>query len=473
MHSSLGRDLAELDAILDRARAMAGAYLQALPHLPAAACLPADLALRARLPAQGIGAQAALQRFEHDHVPLLSGSPGPRYFGFVTGGATPAALAADWLVGTYDQSTQRSGDSCAATIEAQAVDLLRQLLHWPESWTGVCVTGATMANYVGLALARQWYGHLHGRDVAAEGAWGLPPPAVFAGAAHSSTLKALSMAGMGRRQLQALPLLPGREAIDVAALERALVARDGAPCIVVASAGTVNTVDFDDLAAIAALKTRHRFWLHVDAAFGGIAAASDRYRHLLDGIEAADSVTVDAHKWLNVPYDCAVAYTAHLPLQLEVFQNHSSYLPPPQAVENNYLHLAPENSRRFRALPLWMTLLAYGRDGYAELVERNCASARRLGALIEADSRFRLAAPVRLNVVCFALAGGDAAAMQALQQALHADGTAYLSPSVLDGRPILRAALCNWRTTDADVELTFAALQRLADSLEELSQPAG
>ncbi|WP_202594168.1 pyridoxal phosphate-dependent decarboxylase family protein [Frateuria defendens] len=460
MHPRFQQDLAGLDAILDEARAIAGGYLRELPERPAAATPPA-LPARIALPEQGEGALAVLRRFMREHGDALSGSSGPRYFGFVTGGATPAALAADWLVGAFDQNTQRNGDTCAAAIEQQAVNLLGELLGWPPAWTGVCVTGATMANYVGMALARQWAGHRHGRDVAADGLLGLPPIPVFAGSAHSSTVKALSMAGLGRAALRALPLLPGREALDVAALERALQEHGEAPAIVVASAGTVNTVDFDDLAAIASLKRRTPFWLHVDAAFGGIAAASARYRPRLAGIGAADSVTVDAHKWLNVPYDCAVAYTAHLPLQREVFQNHSAYLPPPQAVPDNFLHLAPENSRRFRALPLWASLLAYGREGYAELVERNAAAAARLGELIGADPRFRLAAPVRLNVVCFALADGDAARLAALRQALHEDGTAYLSPSVLDGRPVLRAALCNWRTTVADVERTFAALQRL------------
>jgi glutamate/tyrosine decarboxylase-like PLP-dependent enzyme len=220
-------------------------------------------------------------------------------------------------------------------------------------------------------------------------------------------------------------------------------------------------VDFDDLLAIAELKQRYRFWLHVDAAFGGVAAASEPRRALMAGIEMADSVTVDAHKWLNVPYDCAIAYTAHLPLQVEVFQNQSAYLPSPEPLPDNYLHLTPENSRRFRALPLWMGLLAYGRAGYADMVERNCEAARYLGERIAADERLRLAAPVRLNVVCFAPKGADAQAIAALQKAMHRDGTAYLSPSVLGGEPILRAAICNWRTTKQDIDLTFDALQRL------------
>jgi glutamate/tyrosine decarboxylase-like PLP-dependent enzyme len=461
MYERLRDDLSTFDAILDQARAMAGGYLATLEQRPAAASFAETMPAHIELPVHGDGAIAVLKRFERDHSPLLSGSPGPRYFGFVTGGGTPASLAADWLVSTYDQNAQRNGDTCASTIELQAVDMLRQLLGWPASWTGACVTGATMANYVGIVLARQWVGCQYGRDVAADGLLGLQSVPVFAGSAHSSTLKALSMAGLGRNAMHVLPQLPGREAFDVAALEQLLIKRGDQPSIVVASAGTVNTVDFDDLLAIAQLKQRHRFWLHVDAAFGGIAAASEPRRALMAGIEAADSVTVDAHKWLNVPYDCAIAYTAHLPLQVEVFQNQSAYLPLPEVLPDHFLHLTPENSRRFRALPLWMGLLAYGREGYAEIVERNCEAARYLAELIDADERFHLAAPVRLNVVCFAPVGADAQVVTNLQKAMHRDGTAYLSPSVLHGKPILRAAICNWRTTKDDIDLTFATLQRL------------
>jgi glutamate/tyrosine decarboxylase-like PLP-dependent enzyme len=467
----LDEDAERFAAILDRARALAGDYLDSLDHRPAAATLPdRGLAVTATLPVEGVGALAALDRFSSDYDRYLSASPGARYFGFVTGGGSPAALAADWLVATFDQNAQLNGDSCAPFIEAQAIDMLRQLLAWPATWTGVCVTGATMANYVGIAMARQWAGKMLGRDIAADGLWGLQPIAVFAGAAHSSTSKALSMAGFGRNALHSLPLLDGRETFDIAALEAALIAHGDAPKIVVASAGTVNTVDFDDLAALAALKQRHPFWLHVDAAFGGIAAASPARRALLAGIEAADSVTVDAHKWLNVPYDCAVAFTAqkHLPLQIEIFRNQSAYLPAPEAVAHNYLHLTPENSRRLRALPLWMSLVAYGQAGFAEIVERNCASAQLLGERIAAHPRFRLAAPVRLNVVCLALREDRIDAAQQLSQlckALHAEGTAFVTPSMLDGKPVLRVAICNWRTTDADIEMTCEALFRLADAL--------
>lgn len=269
------------------------------------------------------------------------------------------------------------------------------------------------------------------------------------------------MLGLGRSSLHAPPLLPGREAIGIAVLEAALKGQGEAPVIVVASAGTVNTVDFDDLAALAELKQTYRFWLHVDAAFGGIVAASPARRGLLEGISAADSVTVDAHKWLNVPYDCAIAFTRHLSLQIEVFGNHSPYLSQPAVIPNNYLHMAPENSRRFRALPLWITLVAYGAAGYAEIVERNCDCAAHLGRLIESEPRLRLAAAVRLNVVSFSLAVGDDAAIVKLQAALHASGVAYLSLSRLNEKAILRAALCNWRTTTEDVDRLFETIQSL------------
>ncbi len=465
MHSSLARDREDLDDILAQAVRHAQAYLHGLDQRPASAGLAeADVGDTTALPESGPGAAAALDEFHREFEHHLSASPGSRYFGFVTGGATPAALAADWLVGTYDQNAQLNNDTCAPHIEAQAIDMLRQLLDWPVHWSGTCVTGATMANFTGLAIARQWYGHELGHDIAADGLHGLPPPAIFAGSAHSSTLKALAMLGLGRNGLHALPLLPQREALDVSALESALEALDGAPAIVCASAGTVNTVDYDDLAAIARLKQRHRFWLHVDAAFGGIAAASNQHRHLLEGIEAADSVTVDAHKWLNVPYDCAVLFTAHLPLQLQVFQNHSPYLPPPRAVVNNYLHLGPENSRRWRALPLWMTLRAYGRDGHAEIVERNVDAARYFGEVIATEPRLRLAAPVRLNVVCFGLADNDDAKLAVLKRRLDAEGTAYFSASRLGDQAILRAAICNWRTTRADIDHSFAALRDCLDA---------
>lgn len=227
------------------------------------------------------------------------------------------------------------------------------------------MTGASVSNTVGLAIAREWLGERLGVSVSREGAAALGPVDVLSGSPHSSVTKALSVLGIGRDRLHTVPVLPGnREAVDVERLAAALDALDGRPAVVVANAGTVNTVDFDDLRAIAALKERYDFWLHVDAAFGGFAALSPSYAHLVDGLDAADSVCVDLHKWLNVPYDAAVQFTRRRDLQVRVFHNESPYLGLPTD-DPDFLHLTPENSRRLRALPAWFSLTAYGREGIA------------------------------------------------------------------------------------------------------------
>lgn len=296
-----------------------------------------------------------------------------------------------------------SDESIAPQIELETIALLRQLFKLPDEYGGSFVTGATMSNFVGLALGRQWIGNQRGINLAKKGLWGIAPINVFSGTPHSSVYKALSMLGMGRDAMTIVSCLPDREAINIAALEDQLKNQKGQPCIVVANAGTVNTVDFDDLTAIAELRTRYKFWMHVDAAFGGFAACSPKYHTLVQGLEFADSITIDAHKWLNVPYDAALQFTRHQELQAEVFQNAAAYLGQ-KTSSGNFVHLTPENSRRLRAMPSWFSLMAYGKQGYAEIVERNCQMAQWLGKQIDASDAFELLSPVRLNGVCFTFA---------------------------------------------------------------------
>ena len=468
MDKTLAQDAEQLQLILSQVLEQANRFFQTLPDRPAGS--PPQPILLEPLPSEGLGAIGALATFQQRFAGAMTSSTGSRYFGFVTGGATPAAIAGDWLTSVYDQNAFGAKDSAAPYLEQEAIDWLRQLFGLSTAHQGTFVTGATMANFVGLAIGRQWVGKQWGINVAQAGLTGLPPLTVLSGTPHSCIFKALSMLGLGRSSLQIVPCLPDREAIDLAALRQALNRAPGqAPAsIVVANAGTVNTVDFDDLQGIAALKQEFPFWLHVDAAFGGFAACSPLYRSQVAGLDLADSIAIDAHKWLNVPYDAAMQFTRHRSLQMEVFQNSAAYLGSPTSgspaglpTENpDFVHLTPENSRRLRALPAWFSLIAYGAAGYREIVERNCAIAQTLGNQIDASPNFRLLAPVRLNVVCFTLAVPTSEAIQQFLTVLNRQGKIFLTPTVYRGIPAIRAAFSNWRTEAADGAIAWEALNQ-------------
>jgi glutamate/tyrosine decarboxylase-like PLP-dependent enzyme len=460
MDPTLTEDLERLPELLQAARDFAVGEVRGLDHRPVAHLGKAPLP--APLPAGGAGTEGALARFAEHWAPGFSGSAGPRYLGFVTGGTTPAALAGDWLTGVYDQNVSGGAGSLAGALEHETLGWLRELFGLGEEHHGAFVSGATVSNTVGLAIAREWLGERRGVSVAREGVAALGPVDVLSGSPHSSVTKALSVLGLGRDSLRPVPVLPGnREAVDVERLDAALTALEGRPAVVVANAGTVNTVDFDDLRAIAELRERHDFWLHVDAAFGGFAALSPAYASLVAGLDAADSICVDLHKWLNVPYDAAVQFTRRQDLQVRVFHNASPYLGPPTQ-DPDFLHLTPENSRRLRALPAWFSLAAYGSAGHREIVERNAALARRLGERIAGVPGLRLLAPVRLNVVCFTLADDPSERrVHELADAVAASGEAFVTPTFYDGTHGLRAAFSNWRTSEADTDRVFDAVERL------------
>jgi glutamate/tyrosine decarboxylase-like PLP-dependent enzyme len=457
MNPQLEQDRRNFSSLLERTSLEAQKVLAEIDSR--AAFKTADTFEADTLPENGLGARGALELFLKKYAHQMTGSAGARYLGFVTGGATPASLMGDWLSSTFDNNAADPVSSITPQLERVTLAMLRDLFGLSDAHSGAFVSGATMSSFVGLAQARQWFGHQFGINIAQDGLYGVPNLKIFSGTPHSSIFKALSMLGLGRNNLELVPTLPDREAIDIAALRTALE-RHNAPCVVVANAGTVNTVDFDDLATINALKSEFQFWLHVDAAFGGFAATSPEFSSLVAGMDGVDSITIDAHKWLNVPYDSAMQFSRHQDLQLEVFQNTgAAYL---GAISENpeFVHLTPENSRRFRALPAWFTLLAYGREGHAEIVTRNVNLARALGEKIETSSDFKLLAPVRMNVVCFTLKNPDQTQITALLERIRDEGTAFLTPTNYKGIPAIRAAFSNWRTMPSDLELIWESLTR-------------
>lgn len=457
-------ELNSLELVLDQAKSAGLDFLENIGEKPT--YIADQSVVAADLADAGIGAACTLEVFRKHYEKLMVASPGPRYWGFVTGGTTPAAIAGDWLTAVYDQntqSTQGAGD-VSAIVEKETIRLLCQLLHLPDDFNGGFVTGATMSNFTGLAVARQWAGERSGRDVSREGMSG--DLVVMAATPHSSVIKSLAMMGIGSNKVVRIQTLEGREAIDLADFERMLIEHQNGQVIVNCSAGTVNTVDFDDIQAIVALKQKYHFWLHIDAAFGGFAACLPSQRHLLEGWEQADSITIDCHKWMNVPYDSAVSLVRkeHSRLQISTFQNSNApYLGDP--LENfSYLNFLPENSRRFRALPAWFSLTAYGRNGFEWIVQNSIARAEELGSYIESSEFFELAAPVRLNVVCFRLKSGIER-MAAFLHQMNRRGKVFMTPTSLSGKLAIRAAFVNYRTKKEDVLIAIREMEEVVRAL--------
>jgi glutamate/tyrosine decarboxylase-like PLP-dependent enzyme len=419
------------------------------------------------MPEMGDGTLATLTELAARGSQAATRSSGPRFFHFVMGGATPAALGADWLTSTYDQVAFAWASSpFAARLEQVAIDWLRQLFELPDSFGGVLTSGATMANFVGLAAARNWWAERLGADVDEDGLADLPPPVILSsGYLHPSAVQAIGMLGLGRTNVRRLTADEvGR--LDVAALERELAATRG-PAILVANAGEVNTGDFDPLAEIAELVERHDAWLHVDGAFGLFARLAPETRRLTEGVERADSVVADGHKWLNVPYDCGFAFVREpdrLPRSLNVG---APYLPSADEPHPNFGFMAPENSRRARALAVWATLRAYGREGYRTMVERHLALARRLADRVDSAPELERLADVPLNIVCFRARppGWSEAELDELNHrigaALRSDGRVIAGTTTYGGKVALRPAIVNWQTEEHDVDLLVDVVREL------------
>lgn len=460
---------ADLDGILarlgDEARRFFGELDERSVRAPDAASV-VD-AFGGPLPARGSGAPLTLDELIAGARPGLVASAGPRFFHLVVGGATDAALGADWLTTLWDQIAASPLTSpLAVRIEEVAVAWLRELFDLPPG-PGVLTTGGHGANLVGLLAARQWWGERHGRDVSEEGLAGLPAmPVLSSGLLHASAVKALAQLGLGRRAAQRYTTdNTGR--IDLAALEAALVALDGAPAVIVANAGDVNTGAFDPIDALATLAERHGAWLHVDGAFGLFARVTPRAAALARGAERAHSLASDCHKWLNVPYDCGVAFVRDRRLLLRANKLVADYLPrePSDGGAGATSHgpvlsnIALESSRRARGLPVWATLRALGRDGVRALVEASLARAQELARAVDEAPDLERLAPAPLNIVCFRAHPPGArrrdldALNERLGHAVLADGRVFIGTTRYAGRLALRAAFVNHRTRPSDVDL--------------------
>ena len=421
------------------------------------------------MPEDGAGSLAAVRELAERGQQAALRSSGPRFFHFVMGGGTPAALAADWLASTYDQVAFGWVSSpMAARLEQVAVDWLRQLFELPEEFGGVLTSGATMGNFVALAAARSWWAEQQGVDVDDVGLSSLPaPPILTSGYIHPSAVQAIGMLGMGQGNVERFARdAAGR--LDADALEMRLGELDG-PAILVANAGEVNAGDFDPIERMADLAQEHGAWLHVDGAFGLFARLTPAVRRLAAGVERADSVIADGHKWLNVPYDCGFAFVRDAGRLARTFNVGAPYLPSPDDPRPNPGFLAPENSRRARAFAVWATLRAYGRTGYREMVERHIALASHLAERIDAEPQLERLAEAQLNIVCFR-ARPEGAADEDLDrlnsdlgEALLRDGRVFAGTTTYEGKVAFRPAIVNWRTQAGDVDLLVDVLLELLE----------
>ncbi len=456
---------------MDGVHRLARDYVLGLPGRPAGSASTRDelgAALDEPLPEHETDSDQVAAEWLRRAAPGIVGSAGPRFFGFVLGGVTPAALAGDWLASTIDQNAGLWAISPAATqTEMVVMRWLKELFDLPAAWTGALTSGATQSNTAALAAARQWAGARHGHDIAANGMIGCPPITVVSSEAiHASARKALANNGFGRNNVRTVPAPGGR--VDIAALKQALAEIDG-PAIVIANAGEVNTGQFDDIAAVAELVEAHPggAWLHVDGAFGLFAAASPRFKHLTAGIERADSVASDGHKWLNVPYDCGFVLFKDAPNARATFTTLAAYLSGDGGWDAD--DYGVDMSRRFRALPAWCALKAYGREGYRTMIERCVDNAIAFINWIDATPGLELMNAERLratplNIVCFRFSGegrSDAEADELNRRAavaIQADGRAFVSGTDWDGRRAMRAAFDNWATTLEDVKILQQAV---------------
>ncbi len=386
--------------------------------------------------------------------PATVASAGGAYFGFVIGSSLPAALAANWLASAWDQNAATVATSpVAAAIEEITLRWLLEVLGLPNQYGGAFVTGATMANFTALAAARHALLARVGWNADEDGLFGAPPIDVIASdEVHVSVLKALSLLGLGGRRVLRVPVdAQGRLRVDA-------LPPMSASTVVCAQAGNVNTGACDDLKEICARAHGAGAWVHVDGAFGMWAAAAPGLRHLTQGLADADSSATDAHKWLNVPYDSGLAFVRDSDsLRAAMALRPAAYLATHQGREPS--HFTPELSRRARGVEVWAALRSLGRRGLADLLERNCAHARRFAQAL-ARAGFSILNDVVLNQVLVSF--GTADRTERIVKAVEEDGTCWCGGTDWQGYTAMRISVSSWATTDSDVERSLAAIIDIA-----------
>ena len=457
--------------LANRAAAHAHEYLSTIRERPVKATLSAD-DLRSRLggplPAHGADPMQVIDLLAEAGRQGTVASQGPRYFGFVTGGSVPAAIAADWLVSAWDQNAQMFVMSpIAAVVEQIVADWLKELFGLPATWSVGFVTGAQMASFTSLLTARHQLLHQAGWDVERDGLFGAPPiEVVVSDESHRTIFTALRMSGLGAERVRRVETdAHGRIRVDRLA---ELLRGGSGPCIVCAQIGNVNTGAADPISEMAPLTRGRGAWLHVDGAFGLWAATSPSRKHLASGIEQADSLATDGHKWLNVPYDCGLVLTAHAESHQRALLMPAHYI---QATpgERDPRAFTPDESRRARAIPMYAALRAMGRDGISELVDRCCTLASQMAARLANHACVRVLNDVVLNqvLVQFRPPGGDDAAAAALTQAVitrvQDEGTCWVGGTRWHGQTAMRVSISNWSTTPADIDQSAAAILSALD----------
>ncbi len=420
---------------------------------PTAAAISRLRDLGGPLPNGPTDPEAVLALLDDLGSPATVASAGGRYFGFVVGGALPVTVAANWLAGAWDQNAGLTVSSpIASALEEIALGWLVDVLALPQGTAGAFVTGATMANLTALAAARHAVLARAGWDVEAQGLFGAPPITVVVGDhVHVSLLKALTLLGLGRDRVVRVPVDgEGRMRADA-------LPAFAAPAILCLQAGNVNSGAFDPAREICPIARRAGAWIHVDGAFGLWAAAAPSRAHLTEDVDLADSWALDAHKWLNVPYDSGIAFVRDGAALKASMAASAAYLVQ-QTGREPHLH-TPEMSRRARAVEVWAALRHLGRSGLADLVERTCCYAGRFAEGLR-RAGYRVLNDVVLNQVLVSF--GDSEATRRVIEAVQADGTCWAGGTLWRNEAAMRLSVSSWATTERDIDRSLAAILRAA-----------